>query len=171
MEKVSSARIALKWGLIYAIVSIVIALISYNTEMWKNWIVSLLLSVILFFGVLYFSLSEFKSLNGGFMSFGQGFGLGMLTIFTGGLISIIFDFSYKKYIDPNLIEMQLDMTREQYESMGMSEEQIEASIEKAQAYMSSGMAVVFGLLFILFIGLIVSLIMSAALKKDKPVFS
>ncbi|MBK6977859.1 MAG: DUF4199 domain-containing protein [Cytophagaceae bacterium] len=171
MEKVSSARIALKWGLIYGIVSIVVALVSYNTDLWKNWIVSLLVTVILFFGVMYFSLSEYKSLNGGFMTFGQGFGLGMLTIFTGGLISIIFDFSYKKYIDPNLIDMQLEMTREQYESMGMSEEQIEMALEKAQSYMSSGMAVLFGMISILVIGLIVSLIMSAVLKKDKPVFS
>lgn len=94
-----------------------------------------------------------------------------LLILTGGLISIIFDFSYKKYIDPNLIDMQLEMTREQYESMGMSEEQIEMALEKAQSYMSSGMAVLFGMISILVIGLIVSLIMSAVLKKDKPVFS
>lgn len=81
MEKVSSARIALKSGLIYGIVSIVVALVSYNTDLWKNWIVSFLVTVILFFGVMYFSLSEFKSLNGGFMTFGRGFGLGMLTNF------------------------------------------------------------------------------------------
>jgi hypothetical protein len=84
---------------------------------------------------------------------------------------MVYDFLYKKFIDPNVVDQQLEMAREQYESMGMAEEQIEAAIEKAASYTDSGLAFIFGMLFVLFFGLIISLIVAGFVKKDKPVFS
>jgi Protein of unknown function (DUF4199) len=171
MEKVSSARVALKWGLIYGIFSIVFTTVLYNTDLWKNWVFTTLISFISIFGVLYLAMKEFKLLSGGYMAFGEGFGLGTLTLAMGGMLSVVYDFCYKTYIDDSIITNQLEMAREQYESMGMAEEQIEASIEKAQYYSTSGLAFLLAFLFILFIGVIAALIMSAILKKEKSIFS
>ncbi|HLO43452.1 MAG TPA: DUF4199 domain-containing protein [Leadbetterella sp.] len=171
MEKVSSARIALKWGLIYGVLGIVYNTISYNTGLWKSWAVGLLALFILLFGVLYMAFNEFKSLNGGFMTFKEGLGLGTLTITTGGLLSVIFDSFYKKIIDPSLIEQQMEMITEQYESMGLSEAQIDEAIQKVEASANSGLSIIWGVLGAVFFGFIASLIMAAIMKKDKPVFS
>ncbi|MCD8538693.1 MAG: DUF4199 family protein [Leadbetterella sp.] len=43
---------------------------------------------------------SFRDLNGGFMSFGQGLGLGMLLFVTGGVLASGYDFVYKRLIDP-----------------------------------------------------------------------
>ncbi len=171
MEKVSSARIALKWGLINGILSILLTTILYNTQIWENFVISLMLSFSLTFCILFFALSEFKSLNNGFMTFSEGLGLGTLTLATGGILGVVYDFIYKKYIDSNIISLQLEKAQEQYEAMGMSEEQIEKSIEKAQQYTNSGISFLLAFIFVLFIGFLCSLIMSAILKKDKPFFS
>lgn len=171
MEKVSSARIALKWGLIYGVISIIFTTITYNTELWKNWIVGMLFGIILVVVMLYLANKEFILLNGGFMSFSQGLGLGTLVVTTGGVVGLLYDFIYKKFVDPNLVANQVEMAREQYENMGMTEDQIETSIEKAQQYASSGLSFIIGLFVIVIIGFIIALIMSAIMKKDKPVFS
>lgn len=171
MEKVSSARIALKWGLIYGIISILFTTVTYNTELWKNWVIGLLFGVVLVIGILYAANQEFISLNGGYMSFKEGLGLGTLTVTTGGILGLAYDMVYKKFIDTNLVHTQMEMAREQYENMGMSEEQIDAALVKAESYASSGLAFIFGLIFVVFIGFICALIMSAIMKKEKPVFS
>ena len=171
MEKVSSARIALKWGLIYGVVGIVYNTLAYNTGIWKNWIIGLLAMLIMLFGVLYLAFNEFKTLNNGFMTFKDGLGLGMLTISTGALLSVLFDNFYRKYIDPSLIEQQIEMITEQYESMGLSEAQIEEAVQKVESSANSGLGFLWGILGAIFIGFIASLIMSAIMKKDKPVFS
>ncbi len=171
MEKVSTARIALKWGLIYGILSVLLTTILYNTSLRVNFIISLMLSISLTFFILFFALSEFKSLNNGFMKYSEGLGLGTLTLATGGILGVFYDFLYKKYIDSNIISLQLEKAQEQYESMGMSEDQIEKSIEKAQQYNDSGLSFLLAFLIVIFFGFICSIIMSAILKKDKPFFS
>ncbi len=171
MEKVSSARIALKWGLIYGIIGIAYNTVAYNTGLWKNWIVGLLAMLILLFGTLYLAFNEYKTLNAGFMTFKEGLGLGMLTVTTGGILSVLFDTFYRKYIDPSLLEQQIEMITEQYESMGLSEAQIEEAVQKVENSAGSGLGFLWGVLGAIFVGFIASLIMSAIMKKDKPVFS
>jgi hypothetical protein len=171
MEKVSSARIALKWGLIYGIIGIVYNTVAYNTGLWKNWLIGLLAMLILLFGTLYLAFNEYKTLNAGFMTFKEGLGLGMLTVTTGGLLSVLFDSFYRKYIDPSLLEQQIEMITEQYESMGLSEAQIDEAVQKIENSAGSGLGFLWGVLGAIFVGFIASLIMSAIMKKDKPVFS
>ncbi|MCP9763899.1 DUF4199 domain-containing protein [Lacihabitans soyangensis] len=171
MEKVSSARIALKWGLIYGIIGIVYNTVAYNTGLWKNWLIGLLAMLILLFGTLYLAFNEYKTLNAGFMTFKEGLGLGMLTVTTGGLLSVLFDNFYRKYIDPSLLEQQIKMITEQYESMGLSEAQIDEAVQKIENSAGSGLGFLWGVLGAIFVGFIASLIMSAIMKKDKPVFS
>jgi uncharacterized membrane protein len=171
MEKVSSARIALKWGIIYGIISMLSTTILYNTELWKNWGFTAILGLLISFTILYFSLNEYKLLNNGFISYGEGLGLGTLTAATGGIIGVVYDFIYKKYIDPNIINLQLEMSMEQYESMGYSDELLEKSMETAERFTNSGLAFLISVFVVIFFGFVASLIMAAVLKKDKPVFS
>jgi hypothetical protein len=63
------------------------------------------------------------------------------------------------------------MFTEQYESMGLSETQIEEAVQKMENSAGSGLTFLSGVLGAVFIGFIASLIMSAIMKKDKSVFS
>ncbi len=170
MEKVSTARIALKWGLIYGLLSIVVSTIIYTfnllSQQWISTVVSILLSI----GVLFMAFREFRELNGGFMSFGQGLGLGMLLFVTGGVLFAGFDVLYKKVIDPGIVDKLLEITEMQYEKSGLSPEAIEQAIEAARPFIAGPFAPVVVIFSYALTGFICSLIMAAIMKKNPPVF-
>lgn len=170
MEKVSTARIALKWGLIYGLLSIVVNTIIYTFNLLEHQWINTVVSIVLSFGVLYLAFKEFRDLNGGFMKFGQGLGLGMLLFVTGGVLASGYDFVYKRLIDPGIIDKQLEIVEMQYEKAGMSPEMIEQALEAAKPWMNGPLTPVVMVFSFAFIGFICSLIMAAIMKKNPPVF-
>lgn len=170
MEKVSTARIALKWGLIYGLLSIVVTTIIYTFNLMSQSWISTVVSILLSFGVLYLAFREFRDLNGGFMRFGQGLGLGMLLFVTGGVLAAGFDTLYKKVIDPGVVDKILEITEMQYEKSGFSPEVIEQSMEAAKPFIAGPLAPVIVIFSYALTGFICSLIMAAIMKKNPPVF-
>ncbi|MBX2952186.1 MAG: DUF4199 domain-containing protein [Leadbetterella sp.] len=170
MEKVSTARIALKWGLIYGLLSIVVTTIIYTFNLMEQSWISTVASILLSFGVLYLAFREFRELNGGFMRFGQGLGLGMLLFVTAGVLGAGFDTLYKKVIDPGVVDKILDITEMQYEKSGMSPEAIEQGLETARPLIAGPLAPLVVILSYVVSGFICSLIMAAVMKKNQPVF-
>lgn len=170
MEKVSTARIALKWGLIYGLLSIVVTTVMYTfnllSQQWINTVFSVLLSL----AVLFFAYREYRDLNNGYMSFGQGLGLGMLLFVTGGVLFAGFDVLYKKVIDPGIVDKLLEITEMQYEKSGLSPEAIEQAIETARPFIAGPFAPVIIIFSYALTGFICSLIMAAIMKKNPPVF-
>ena len=170
MEKVSSARISLKWGLILGLIGIVSNTVLYTMGWFSQMTLSLVILIVFFIGILYLAFREFKDLNGGFMSFGQGVGLGMLLFVTAGVIVGSYDFVYKQFIDTALVEKQLGIFEEQYESIGMSPEMIEQSLESARKWIDGPLSLIGAVFNYAFFGLICSLIMAAIMKKNHTVF-
>jgi hypothetical protein len=171
MEKPSSARIALKFGLIFAIISIASTTIFYTTDLWTNYWLIFIFSIITTVLMQYLAMSEYKKFNGGFMTYGEGLGLGTLAVATSSVFSLIYDSVYKKFIDPGIMKKTLEMTEEQYEKIGMPEEQITEAVQRVENWSNSGLSFLVGIIVAVLIGFIVALIVSAVLKKDKPVFS
>ena len=116
-------------------------------------------------------MKDFKELNDGLLSFKEGLGLGTLTMFTGGLLSVAYDNFYRKFIDPTLLDQTIELVTEKYESMGLPEDKIEEAVTRMQESANSGLNFLWGILGVVFIGFICSLIMAAIMKKEKPVFS
>ena len=171
MEKISTARIGLKWGLICALIGVLFSSIAFSTDIWKTWYIGLLFSVSLYFTTIYFAMHEFKVNNGSLMSFSQGLSIGTILSTTAGIIGVAYDMIFKKFINPNLEKEQLELVREQYEKFGLSEDQLEEALAKIESSTaSSGMAFLGAVLTIVFLGFIASLIMSAIMKKEKSIF-
>lgn len=170
MEKPSTARIALKWGIISAIISVVFTIILYNFDLWKMVWVSVTFGLLITVVVLVLASKEFKGLNEGFMTFGQGFGMSMLIIAVSGLISNAFNQLYINVIDTGMLDKIKDFQEEMYIKQGLSDEQIEMALQQAERFSSPGMQFLFSILGSLFFGLIISLIVAAIMKKERPVF-
>ncbi len=60
-------------------------------------------------------MKDFRSLNGGVMRYGQGFGLGMLMTAIIGLLASFFDTVYKHFIDESVLKRELTDAQEQWE--------------------------------------------------------
>ena len=167
MEKPSTARIALKWGIITSILIIVYSVVLFITGWFKmpslSWVTFLLLLIGLFLGI-----KEFKSENNDFMNFGEGLGVGTLLSAITGLVASIFSYIYMNFIDTTIMQQMKDMQIEQMEAQGLSSEQIDQAMEIGAKFTSPGLTFIFGIIGYVLFGFLLSLIVSAILKKTKP---
>lgn len=170
MEKPSTARIAMKWGIISGLLSIFLFILMYNTSLWKYTWLSGIIGLGLTIVILYLTLNDFKKQNSGFMTLGEGFGLGMLAVAVSAVISTLFQLVYVKFIDTSFYEKQANMLEEQYLEKGLPEEQIEMMLDQMEKFNNSGLTFVFGIFAALIFGAIISIILAAILKKNPPVF-
>ncbi|MFD2521347.1 DUF4199 domain-containing protein [Emticicia soli] len=167
MEKPSTARIALKWGIITSVVIIIYSVISYMTGLFKNT-ASSYLSFLFLLGGIIFAVKEYKTLSNNFLSFGEGLGVGTLMSAVTGLISSLFSIVYMLMIDTTIMQQLGAMQEEQLEKRGMTPEEIDQTMEMMSKFSSPGMLFVFAVLGYIFFGFIWSLIVAAVQKNEKP---
>lgn len=173
MEKPSVARIALKWGLIAGVINIVygvvlIAIGKYQDPSMNT--ISTVFGIAVAVAVLFYAMREYRTLNGGFMSFGQGLGVGMLTSAVSGVAAGLFNFVYVQFIDPTMPDQIMDRIRDGWERNGMSDSQMEQMEPMTAMMLKPGMMFVIGVFASLLFGLILSLIIAAILRREKPAF-
>ena len=166
---------ALRYGLIGGLVMIVYGIVMNLIGMGAgtgNDMLNGILSLVVFAGVIYFALQKHRDEDlGGYMSYGRGLGLGTLTCLFMGILGGIFTYVYMAFIDPSIIDQILERTREQYENMGMDEEQIEMSLSMVESMTNPIMMTFWSVVGYVIMGFIASLIISAIVKKNPPEFA
>jgi uncharacterized membrane protein len=168
-EKPSTARLALKWGLISGVIFMVYTTIINVTGQFTNQVLPWL-SLVISIAIIVMAMREYRTLNSGFMSYGEGVSLGTLLSVISGLVSVTYNLIYTTLIDPTIRQQTLDKVREQMEERGMSDDQVEQAIEMTQKFQSPGMLFLFGILAAAFFGLLISLIAAAFIRRNKPPF-
>jgi len=168
-EKTSTARVALKYGLVVAVVTMVYSTILYVAGLGSNKILASMTYLFMIVAIV-LAMKDFREKNGGFISYGEGLGLGSLTSAVLGLLSSAFTIFYLQFIDSNMLTQSMDQMREELERKGMDDAQIESALEVSQKFMSPGIMFVTVILGYLIMGFIFSLIIAAIMRKEKPVF-
>jgi Protein of unknown function (DUF4199) len=168
-QPTSTARVAIKWGLITGVASVIFTTILFVSGQAANSALSWL-GVLISVATMVYAMKEFRTENNGFMSYGQGLGVGTMMSAVGGFISTTYTYIYRTFIDPNIMQEIMDKVRQDLEARSMSEDQIESAMSMSEKFSSPGLGFVFGILGAIFVGFILSLIISAILKKDKQVF-
>lgn len=153
-------------GLVTGIGIIMITLIGYITDLiLKPWF-SIFGFIILIVGIVWGSKLVREKCNGGSLTYGRGTGSGiMISLFTGTIVGIFAIILYK-YIDPDLL-VQIQ-TGKMLRS-GVPEDQIEKSLESLAEYNTPLILFLSELIIYTFVGLIISLITSAIVKKEPVV--
>lgn len=167
MEKPSTARLALKWGIIVSVILSIYTVVIYMSGLFKIGYLSFLGYLFLLLGII-LAAREFRSMNNNYLSFGECLGLGTLVSAITGLISSMFTYVYISMIDTTLMQQMQDLQREQMESRGLTEEQINQAMEMAAAFTRPSVMFLMGLFMYALIGFVLSLIVSAVMKRDKP---
>jgi len=179
---------AVKYGLYYGAVLVLLSMISWQLipsihypSTMKQVVFSMLLGLVVVIVFLYLSLKETRYIQEGYLSFGEALKSSVLTYMIGTLIGVIFTFFLVNYIDTDLLNLQAesakaitqDMTGWMGDVAGMPEEELEKLNEDMEAELdlqnlgsfSVGMAI-WSWLQSLIGGIILSLIMSAIMKKN-----
>lgn len=166
-ESLSTRSVGIRYGLILSVISIVYFLVltlsGVNPNDGWNWF-GIIFSVI----VIFLAHKYFKENGDGFMSYGQGVGIGFWLTLISSAISTVFTYIYVKFVDLTYMDMIKEKQIEAMQEKGMSDEQIDQAMEFAAAFSTPEMILIFGLLGGLFIGMIVVLIVTAITKKQNP---
>jgi hypothetical protein len=162
----STARVALKAGLItglaMTVYSTVLSLAGLPQTSPLHYITFLLLV-----GGLVYGMRDFKEQNGGYMTYGQGLGVGTLASAVAGLLSSLISTFYVKFVDPTLLQRTMDEQRIQMEERGMSDAQIDQAMKIAESM--SGFSFIIATIGVVFFGFILSLIIAAFVKRERDV--
>jgi len=126
--------------------------------------------LILIVGIV-LSLKNYRdSVLGGFMTYGQGLGLGVLNSFVAAVIAAVFSYIFLMYIDTEFINKIVELSEQKMIEQGIPEEQLGPALEIQKKFMTplfmSGISVITTTLG----GFIFSLIIAAIFKKQPDVF-
>ncbi len=170
----TTTQTALKWGAIAGIIGVIITLIGYLLKMEGNTVYGIISGSLTFLiipaTILFLALADFKKLNSGFISYSQGLGIGAMTGGITGLIAGIFGFIYLKFVDSSVMERIKEVQISKMEEQGLSSEQIDQSMQMVGKFMGPGMILVSSIIITIFVYFIISLIVSAIQKHEKPIF-
>ena len=175
-EKPSTARLALKWGVITGLVEILVTTIRYSLGYYAG--INASLFVALNFGVLVtgtvLALREYRSLNDGYLTIGEAVGLSGLMFAIMGLLDSAYSQFYLHVIDPDLLTKTLQQTRDFMEAQGLSDDQIDKfddqmseALEAQQQKGNSGSTYLLGLIWWVLGGVVLSFILSLFMRRHK----
>ena len=167
-NQTSSKGISLNNGLYLGLVVVVTALILY--AMGKSLELQWVSSVVGFVATVAFiiiGIKQFKTNNGGFISWGQGVKIGMGIVMISALITIAYTILFTTVIEPDIQAQAMEVQKQAWVDQGLSDEQIESAVEMAEKFQGPGIAAAFILVFSAFIGFVVSAIVSAIMKKSE----
>jgi Protein of unknown function (DUF4199) len=168
-QQTTTTRVALKYGVVTAIAHIIYITILYVSGQSANTSLLYLSLVITIVGMIV-AMKEFKEDNNGFMGYAQGLGIGTMMAAVAGFISGVYNYIYNVFIDPTLRQQTLDKVRRDMEDRGMDDSQIDQAMSISEKFSSPGLGFAFGMIGAVIVGFIIALIVSAIMKKDKPVF-
>jgi len=168
-DKVTVSQIGLKNGIIVGLIFIVYGMILQ--------FLNLDLKVMQYFGYLNYVVlivfivlahKAFKEGGDGFMTIGQGLGIGMLITIIGSVLSSIFTYIYLKFIDDSMIQKALDYQLEEFEKQGLDDAAIEQAMSITSKMMTPEIMPIIAVVVMAFVGFIISLIVSLFTKKANP---
>jgi len=170
MNNVSPFPTGLKYGVILALISILITVILYVTGMLTNPMASSILgmlSLVAYIAVIALAIKSHRDQNqNGYITLGQAVGVGIITALVSAFIGGIFNYILYGFIDPGLMEELISMQEDSMAESGMPEEQIEAALQYAQMFTNPAMQVVSALCMGSCCGGVVSLIAGLILKNE-----
>lgn len=166
-DQPSTTRTALKWGAILGLVLMAITLIMYLTDQSTNPLFSgLTLGAVV--ALLVLAMRDYRTLNGGYMTYSEGLGIGALLSAVAGLLSSAFSTFYNVVIDPTVQQRAMEQAREKMEAQGnMSDESIEQAMEWSQKLQSPGFTFIAGIFGTVIVGFLLSLIVAAFIRRNK----
>jgi flagellar biosynthesis protein FliQ len=163
-QKSTFWKTAMIYGLYVGILVVLYSVILYVTGQMQNKTLAYLPLVIYAVCIVLAQISYRDHELNGVISYGQAVGFGVAVMLFSGIIAALYNLIIFK-IDPSLIEQIKIAQEEAYLSSGMSEDQIEKTMEMAAKMMTPGWMAIMGLFAAVFMGTIISLVTSIFVKR------
>jgi hypothetical protein len=162
---------AMTSGLILGIALVVYSLTLYIIGMIKPpaWVG--IINYLLIIGGIIYGTKKYRDEDlGGEISYSQALGFGVLVCVFAALISGVYTILLMTVIDPEYISKLMSIMEEEFVQKGLPEEQIDAAMKMLNWMRSPIFMTLSTIIGFAFMGTIFSLVTSAFLKKEKPIF-
>ncbi|HNX44928.1 MAG TPA: DUF4199 domain-containing protein [Bacteroidales bacterium] len=161
-------------GILYSLLQYVLGILPVG--MFKPFLIGGL-GLVISLVILVILLKKYRKTQGGFISFGDAFLFGLIALVLAAVISSVYSYLFMKFFDPeymkNILEAQKDWMENYFSSKGMSEEQIQAYLDKAdqQANLPILKQTLKSFLISSVFSAVIALIVGAIMKKNRDVFN
>lgn len=170
-QKITTAKTALNFGLILGGISLVYSLMLFFLDMhYQGETATSLIGYILLIGLVLWAIMHFKKNNDGYISLSEALKTGVGTALISAIIVCIYTIVMIQYLDPEFLDKSIE-----YQKQKMLQENPEISVESVNKMFDmqkefSGPFIISGfiIIFNLFFGFIISLIVGLIVKKSKP---
>nr|NQU93618.1 DUF4199 domain-containing protein [Bacteroidota bacterium] len=172
MEKKSSFSVAITNGIYIGVVLILYSLALFVLDVARDHWLQYFSFLIMIVGV-YIAVKNFRDNHtDGYLTYGQAFGNGFLTLLFASILGAIYTFIFFQFIAPGEVAKMLEIAEEQiYESNpNISDAEFEMAWKWASMMMKPWMMAIWGLLGSVIGGLIISAIVSIFVKKEQQQF-
>lgn len=129
-----------------------------------QWIGFIIMAVVLWLGIK----AVRDEREGRYLTYGKGVGTGVLISLYSGLMSSVYSYIHFKFVNPEFVDYQLALIRPKWEAAGMGDAQMEQAEKIARMMMGPGVQACLTPIMVVLFGLILSLIISAFLKRPAP---
>lgn len=118
--------------------------------------------------VLFLAHKYYKENGDGFMTYGQGIGIGFWLGLVSAVISSVFGYIYAKIIDPGYITMIREKAIEDMEASGQTQEQIDVAMKFVEMFTSAETILLMSLIMGVIITVVIALIVTIFTQKPHP---
>jgi hypothetical protein len=165
-QKVSVWKANLTSGLIIGLVGIVYTLVMWFLDLTLNQVQGYVYFVILIFLLYYFIKAYRDNYLGGYITYGQAVGAGVIICLFSSIIGAIFTYILYTVIDPELYAKQMVITEEMLAKRGMPQEAMDAAINMSKKMQKPIITAVSSIIGGVVFGTIISLIVAIFVKKE-----
>jgi hypothetical protein len=177
--KVSPMNVAVKWGLVLGALSIITTTINYltgtynpeNPNMMMTWLMFFVTLIVVIL-VLIKAMQDHRDKDlGGYMTYGRGLGVGTLTGVFYGIVSAICVYVVFKFLLPaDYVDRVLEATRNKIleRNPNATDDQIEVGLKFTKMGLDPVMGSIFRMLGNVLFCFLLSLIISAFMRKRNP---
>ncbi len=164
-QNISPWSTAIKYGLIIAMVNIIIGLIFWFMGM-KLSQIPMWLGIVVFIVFVYTGMKTYRDELGGHISYGKALGVGVLIALIAAITSALYSLVFTTVIDPEIAQLAMNQQEEKLIARGMSDDQLDQAMAMTAKFMTPGAMALMNLIMGVFFGFIVSLITAIFVKKE-----
>lgn len=154
------------FGLTLVIASLIVYALGMHLEPTGGYI-NFAIMAIAFIAFPIIGMSAFRKTNRGFMSWGQGVKIGVGIVVLGSIIATLYQLAFTTFIEPEFYAQVEEVTRKTLVDSGLTEEQIDMQLEMQGKFQGTAIGYGIGILFMAFVGFVISAIVAAIMKKSE----
>ena len=169
-QKKTTARTALNFGLLLGAINVVLGFMLYSLDMhYQQESSTSIIGYALMIGIILIGIIQFKNYNEGYISLSEALKTGVGTALISSILVCFYTFFMIKYLDPEFMDKSIE-----YQKQKMLQENPEISLESVNKLFEmqkefSGPFIISGfiIIFNLFFGFIISLVVGLIVRKSK----